>query len=492
MSTSVTIFKEDGINGNRRRCPREPLKCVVVLAFFGETNWGKLVDVNESGMCLEFEQRPALGERISFTLETMGRMPASFGGEVINNSFQAAGEIKWTRDFERTAGVQFADLAEESREQIRHWLFFEASTSSVTLSDEAKRETPDRPPELLEPMGSSSEGPCKEDLRGSSSELEKSERNVEPQGTLESQFTILEAPIFEAYSKLPAEEKPIRGPIAVSKEWMARIGLVAVSACLASLGVMAGLKTILPLWARRPDVAARISSPTVNETEPISAKYGSGTRSPSPFLVEVVAAENRRWLLRVSKKTAKAVADRAAYKFPLPSSPALQAKAAGRARQMASARPASGHEFALAPPKVSHPRANGLAENSLPSTAPVVPNSEEPPPQAIRGILAGQAMPVPVIPALPAGSRVHEAHLIKSVPPVYPALAKTNHVTGEVTLDALIDSTGKVTDVKVITGPTLLRQAAMDALRLWKYEPALLDGHPVSTHLAVTVKFYFQ
>jgi len=101
-------------------------------------------------------------------------------------------------------------------------------------------------------------------------------------------------------------------------------------------------------------------------------------------------------------------------------------------------------------------------------------------------------MPVPVIPALPAGSRVHEAHLLKSVPPVYPALAKTNHVTGEVTLDALIDSTGKVTDVKVITGPTLLRQAAMDALRLWKYEPALLDGHPVSTHLAVTVKFYFQ
>jgi len=80
MSTSVTISKEDGITGNRRRCPREPLKWVV-LAFFGETNWGKLVDMNESGMCFEFEQRPALGERISFTLEAMGRMPASFGGE---------------------------------------------------------------------------------------------------------------------------------------------------------------------------------------------------------------------------------------------------------------------------------------------------------------------------------------------------------------------------------------------------------------------------
>jgi len=236
-----------------------------------------------------------------------------------------------------------------------------------------------------------------------------------------------------------------------------------------------------------------MSSPTVNGSEPISAKYGSGTRNPSPFLVEVVDAENRRWLLRFSNKTPKVVADRAAHKSTLPSSPVLLAKAAGHARPTASARPVPAHEFTLVAPKVSHARANGLTESSLPSTAPVIPNNEEPPPlgEAIRGILAG-AMPVPVTPALPAGGRVHQARLIRSVPPVYPALAKTNHVTGDVTLDALIDSTGKVTEVKVISGPTLLREAAMDALRLWKYEPALLGGHPVSTRLTVTLKFYFN
>src|SRR5258708_28772423 len=134
MSTSATIFGENGLTGNRRRCPREPLNWVV-LVFFGETNWGKLVNLNENGMCFEFEERPSLGQRISFTIEAMGRMPASFGGEVISNSFQAAGEIKWTRDFERAAGVQFADLAEESREQIRHWLSFQASTRPFTLTN---------------------------------------------------------------------------------------------------------------------------------------------------------------------------------------------------------------------------------------------------------------------------------------------------------------------------------------------------------------------
>jgi len=496
MSTPVTIVKNDnGITGNRRCCPREPIKWVV-LAFFGETNWGKLMNINESGMCFEFEERPALGERISFVLEAMGCMPASFGGEVISNSFQAAGEIKWTRDFEKTAGVQFADLAEESREQIRNWLSFEASTSTVRLSDEAKREAPDPQPELLEPVGLPTDGPCREDLDRSGSGLEKSECNIEPQETLESQFAagILEAPTFEACSGLPPEKKPIREPIRGAKGRMARIGLVAVSACLASLAGMASLKTILPLWARRPEVAARIPSSSLKESEPISAKYGSRSRNSNPFLVEVVDPESRRWLLWFPNKTSKTVADKAADKSTLPSSPAHLEKAAAQARQTASARPTSAREFTLVSPKVSRPRANGLSVNSLSNTAPVVPHSDEPPPlgEAIRGILAGEAMPVPVTRALPVGSRVQEARLIRSVPPVYPALAKTNHVTGDVTLDALIDSTGKVTDVKVVSGPSLLREAAMDALRLWKYEPAWLDGHPVSTHLTVNVKFYFK
>jgi protein TonB len=90
------------------------------------------------------------------------------------------------------------------------------------------------------------------------------------------------------------------------------------------------------------------------------------------------------------------------------------------------------------------------------------------------------------------GGEVQEARLIKSVPPVYPRLAKANHVTGDVALDALIDNRGNVTDVKVVSGPTLLREAAMDALRSWKYEPARLDGRAVAAHLSITVKFRFQ
>ena len=125
MSTSATFLEENSKSGNRRGCRREPLKWVV-LVYFGENNWGRLLNLNETGMCLEFADAPSQGERIGFTLQAMGLMPEAFGGEIISETFAAAGEIKWTREFERTAGVQFAELKEESREQIRHWQSFEA------------------------------------------------------------------------------------------------------------------------------------------------------------------------------------------------------------------------------------------------------------------------------------------------------------------------------------------------------------------------------
>jgi TonB family protein len=82
--------------------------------------------------------------------------------------------------------------------------------------------------------------------------------------------------------------------------------------------------------------------------------------------------------------------------------------------------------------------------------------------------------------------------MISSVPPVYSSLARTQHVSGDVKIDALIDVNGRVTAMKVISGPTLLHQAAMDALHQWKYKPATLDGKPVPMHLMVTLQFRLQ
>jgi periplasmic protein TonB len=93
---------------------------------------------------------------------------------------------------------------------------------------------------------------------------------------------------------------------------------------------------------------------------------------------------------------------------------------------------------------------------------------------------------------IPVGGEVKPAQLLKSVAPAYPSLAKAQHIAGNVTIDALVDTSGNVADLKVISGPPLLHRAALDAVKQWKYNPALLDGQPTASHLTVTVQFRAQ
>ena len=93
---------------------------------------------------------------------------------------------------------------------------------------------------------------------------------------------------------------------------------------------------------------------------------------------------------------------------------------------------------------------------------------------------------------LPVGGDVVSAKLLKSVPPVYPPAARTQRVGGDVKIDALIDVSGNVSTMKVLSGPTMLHQSAMNALKQWKYEPAKLDGNPTPMHLTVIVQFRLQ
>jgi TonB family protein len=102
---------------------------------------------------------------------------------------------------------------------------------------------------------------------------------------------------------------------------------------------------------------------------------------------------------------------------------------------------------------------------------------------------AGRSGPVAPI---AVGGEVKSAKLLRSVPPVYPSMARNQRVTGNVEIDALIDENGSVSTMKVLSGPVLLRDAALESLKHWKYQPAELDGKPTSMHLTVTIQFRAQ
>ena len=68
--------------------------------------------------------------------------------------------------------------------------------------------------------------------------------------------------------------------------------------------------------------------------------------------------------------------------------------------------------------------------------------------------------------------RADNRKVVKTAPPVYPAIAAKMRIEGSVKLDATIDPDGTVSDVKVVSGHQLLAGAAVDAVKEWKYEPA--------------------
>jgi protein TonB len=59
-----------------------------------------------------------------------------------------------------------------------------------------------------------------------------------------------------------------------------------------------------------------------------------------------------------------------------------------------------------------------------------------------------------------------------------------------VVLHTIIDTTGKVTNLKVLSGHPLLAVSALDAVKQWKYRPFLLDGKAVPVNTTITVRFH--
>jgi protein TonB len=79
--------------------------------------------------------------------------------------------------------------------------------------------------------------------------------------------------------------------------------------------------------------------------------------------------------------------------------------------------------------------------------------------------------------------------LVQKTAPIYPPIAKTARVQGTVVLQATISKTGAIEGLHVVSGPEMLRQSALDAVRSWHYRPYLLNNEPVAVETTVNVVF---
>ena len=160
---------------------------------------------------------------------------------------------------------------------------------------------------------------------------------------------------------------------------------------------------------------------------------------------------------------------------------------------------------AAAKPAVPAPKPHDVspavsAAPSVPIAEPMPPKLELPKP-AQSAPAEAPVLALNTVPALPAlvaphvdAPKIHQSAVVPArleyrVAPEYPMIAVKRRVGGEVVLSLVVRKDGSVSNVKVVSGNSLLTDSAISAVKHWRYSPATLDGKPVEASAQVVLKF---
>ena len=236
-----------------------------------------------------------------------------------------------------------------------------------------------------------------------------------------------------------------------------------------------------------PDLAAQ-TNPVQQPENPASSPVGQANPLSQPPAIPgtaVASAPSARVNATAPPRPTKSAAAAAVVEAAPPNTPAAE-NTAPKVPDMFGALHAH-------PTSRSYSADSGQGEATPSVDAPAVETSDAELPQttessAIEPPSAESQGPV----RIHVGGALKPPRLVSSVLPVYPPVARDAGIEGDVVIDTTIDKVGKVTSMKVVSGPPMLRQAALEALRQWKYEPSKLNGEPVPVQMTVTIRFHRQ
>ena len=140
---------------------------------------------------------------------------------------------------------------------------------------------------------------------------------------------------------------------------------------------------------------------------------------------------------------------------------------------------------------VSHPATKPTENVAAPTQSGRVVAANVSAPVVAPAISIGGSRPAaPSRGVVQSGSAgIMAANLISSPTPAYPAAARSAHIEGEVTVNALVGKDGNVLHATVVSGPPLLREAALKAVEQWQYRPYLISGKPAQMTTTAIVAF---
>jgi TonB family protein len=465
----------------------------------GENSGGRVLNVSEEGLCFEALSPIQYTESFQFWL--------SFN---LIDRIDGAGTIVWLDTAKRIAGVRFMDLSEYSREQIRSWL-----NETVSVEGTAGGER-------IEVVDLPLTGSDAAEVPLSSPALTRgaADSGVPAYSHFSDGPAVsVDTTTYDEAVRSESESMSVRGQ--VQRELNALTGLVPLARHLTAArlqfvrGVLLGIVVcgviMLPLFkyvTRQRDASsvegsappATVSAGTLTESS--GANSASGL-TKSLLVMPAASKTGPRQRPSQSRGNPAEAGDGRQNLNPQEAKLAAQPPGASSNNTESSTAGAPGNRDAVSAPQntrsVEQPAAASVnsatpavnsavnsqraSESSATLTASAVAPATNPAAEAPASHGTSPVSPFPV------GGDVRPPHLLKSFAPIYPSLARTQRVSGDVKVDALIDATGQVETVKVLTGPLLLQRAAVEAVKQWKYTPGVLDGKPTAMHITVVLQF---
>lgn len=470
-----------------------------------EDSGGRVLNVSEEGLCFEALSPIRYTESFHFWL--------SFN---LIDRIDGAGQVVWMDTGKRTAGIRFMELSEFAREQIRAWVNETAVEEAATNGNGF--EVVEMPLTSADLVESAAEPSVADVAAEVPEELAASVGSATREEAVDSNPEMMSLPAEAASeSRLLRELIPLKRHLSAARmQFIRGIGVGVVICTVIAL-------PILKYMSSRPGKSTSIEVPGA----PATVNAGSLTESQVPssgsdaakrlFLAPV---GSKPLQLKGSSRSAGDPVERTAARQNLAGTQAFAAdseSAASKSREQPSGSPVGNDASksvpvaggagdagtgAGSPPSAERSGTTAAGDGRLTTSAAnrgtdaqrtSEPGSAVVASTAAPGTNASSEAPAvrganPVSPT-PIGGDVRPPRLLKSTAPIYPSLARTQRVAGDVQLDALVDASGNVGVIKVLSGPLLLQRAAADAVRHWKYTPGVLDGKPTPMHINVVLKF---
>jgi TonB family protein len=492
----------------------------------GQDNGGILLNLGEGG----FAVQSALAFQVSELAELRFQVPQ------VRGWLSARGRIVWMSENRTVAGIQFQELPETTRREIRKWVSGKdqgAPRTDEGLGPEPRTNiaaTEYRGDPRIQVRGATEPKPSASQL-GSAPATGAVRDLVTPNGSRETGASSATSETsahdfrFSEYSMFAAEPSPAEIWIDAGhqKRGSRRVALLSIltAALFFVLGATMGRSTVdhwiayVGAWMQGP------TTPNVKPPGPVEQPSGTAA-NPQEVGGQVGGDANGVQ----SGDTHQAPNETPAPDAKTGNSVPASGEATGRAAEKQGSQPnlvaksnepvdgvAGKTSSSAAMPATKQPIKTGATRNTYGATEgesaragehSILVNAPEPgnPPFVVNlpsdavsasptvAISARRSMQVP--PRAGVGSRSERVvigRLISHGEPFYPVEARNRRMEGGVEVHATIGRTGQVISVRPVSGPTLLASAAMTAIREWRYEPTFVDGDPVETQAEITMVF---